>query len=283
MNAKDRAVYTFWTKPEKRASYAWASPQMMLNSWIVSIECARKNFDTIVLRTDEAGAKMLVDGIGLGFDDVIISLEDLDSDKYPWTICKLLSYADEAKIGPAIHMDFDLFLDSIPDKSILDAPLFCQNIEPEVVGTPHYIDDELTGMKDVPDWYWRWHSNGRSALNCGILGWNDCEFVEFYAKAALKFIKSNAGKKWGVNAIVPEQAFLGAAVMEKRIPVKTFYDSWDDFYRGGKGMIHLIAMRKSALGNEMQLDKTAKSMRQDLWQRAQELGAKIAREKKAGR
>lgn len=272
-----RAVYTFWTKPEQKASYAWASPQMMLNSWIASVENARNHFGEIVLRTDEAGKRMLVNELGLEFDEVVIAFEGLDETRYPWTTCKLMSYRDEAKRGPATHLDFDLFLTRVEDKSIFDAPLFCQNIEPEVVSTSHYADDELLSMKAVPEWYWTWRKKSRAALNCGILGWNDCEFMLFYAETALRFLEANAGAKWGVNAIVPEQAFLGAAVFEKKTAVRTFYNDWNDFYRNDRGITHLIGMRKSATGNEMALNAMTRTKWPSAWARAQEIGYMMAK------
>lgn len=277
---RSRAIYTFWSKPEKKASYAWASPQMMLNSWIASVGYARKHFKTIVLRTDKDGLKMLVDGIGIEFDEVVISLENIDETKYPWTICKLLSYRDEARRGPATHLDFDLYVRELKDVSIFDSPIFCQNMEPNVVGTSHYEDSDVLGMKDVPAWYLRWRVENKNAPNCGIIGWNNCEFMEWFATQAIDFLDKNKGGKWGVNAIVPEQAFLGAAMHHKGIAARTFYKSWPDFYDNAikTGIDHLIAARKTQIGNEMALNEIAKQMRPDQWKRAQEVGREISKE-----
>lgn len=80
-----RAVWTFWTKPfEARQRWAWRSRKHHLLAWVLSLGTARRHYPHTVLFTDDAGARMLVDGLGLDFAEVRTDLNALDGDDPGW-------------------------------------------------------------------------------------------------------------------------------------------------------------------------------------------------------
>ena|ERR1035437_10813147 len=89
-----RSVWSFWTKLwRERTGTSWPSEQHHLLAWILSFETARKHYPKTSLVTDDAGARMLVDGLGLGFDDVSTELNALaDHDPAIWMLGKLRAY-----------------------------------------------------------------------------------------------------------------------------------------------------------------------------------------------
>ena len=75
-----RAIWSLWTKPMRTGnSWAWLSPLHHLLSWVLSVELAKKHYSDTALFTDDQGARMLVDGIGLEFNSVSSELNALDN------------------------------------------------------------------------------------------------------------------------------------------------------------------------------------------------------------
>lgn len=251
----------------------------MLNSWVVSVAYAKKHFKKVVLRSDSAGAKVLTDGVGIEFDEVIPSLDKIVVSEWPWTICKLMSYRDEAKIGPATHVDYDVFLFDPIDKNVSAAPVFFQNYEDNVPSVAYYDDTDMLKMDGVPPWYMEWKTHDRRAVNCGVLGWNDSEFIEWYASESIAFLERNRAGKWGINAILPEQAFLSAAIRERGIKTAEMFRGWDGFFEAERAhrFVHLMATKKQTIGNEMSLSNMAQVVNFDQWKRAQRVGVELSR------
>ena len=63
-----RAVWSFWSKPyQNHFNLAWKSEKHHLLAWILSVETARKHYPETVLHTDDDGANLFLNGLGLEF------------------------------------------------------------------------------------------------------------------------------------------------------------------------------------------------------------------------
>lgn len=224
-----RAVWSFWTKPF-RAHHAsvWAIPQQHLFSWVLSLETARRHFPETVLVTDDAGARMLVDGIGLEFDQVSTELNVLQQhDPEWWVLGKLYTY--RAQDVPFVSIDSDVFLWKALPERMQSAALLAQNPEnfPFDSGwyRPQVYDVALkaTGGWLPPEWEWYVAQRGTQAICCGILGGRRVVFLNDYADRAIRLIEhprnrtawSLLGNKIGDN-ILFEQYFLSACLAYHR-------------------------------------------------------------------
>ena len=89
-----KAVWSFWDKPfQSHHHRVWASERHHLLAWVLSTQTARQHYRTTELHTDDAGARMLVDGIGLEFDRVCVSLNALRAHDPGWWALQLLARA----------------------------------------------------------------------------------------------------------------------------------------------------------------------------------------------
>src|SRR5262249_42856235 len=105
-----RAVWSYWSKPyEARRHEPWPSERHHLLSWVLSTMTARRHYGETTLCTDDAGARLLVDGIGLEFEHVSTALNALHvSNPDWWALGKLYAYRMQTE--PFVHIDSDVFL-----------------------------------------------------------------------------------------------------------------------------------------------------------------------------
>lgn len=190
-------MWSFWSKPFRSHHHrAWASEKHHLLAWVLSTESARRHYRTTELHTDDTGARMLVDGLGLEIDRVSTSLNTLDGhDTGWWALGKLYTY--RAQREPFVHLDNDVFLwRPLPDR-LESAPLLAQNPEHVVPGRPYYrpeaFEAVLDGLADAwlpPEWRW-YRASGRSQRGecCGIFGGRHNDFVRHYAGQAIRLIE----------------------------------------------------------------------------------------------
>jgi len=221
-----RAVWSFWTKPffESRKSF-WVSEKHHLLSWVLSFETARKHFQKTILYTDDAGARMLVEGLRLEFNSVSTELNALTRyDSKWWAIGKIFTYREQQE--PFIHIDNDVFLwKRLPVTS--DMALFTQNPEPFVTGVSYYKPEEFeaelarfTGSWLPPEWKWyRLSGYPQRAECCGVFGGSHTAFIRYYANLAMKIVEHpfNQGAWLSLNDqvernILAEQYLLSACI-----------------------------------------------------------------------
>jgi hypothetical protein len=102
-----RAVWSFWSKPFKtHHKQVWLTEQHHLFAWILSLETARRHYPDTALFTDDEGAYLLVDQLGLDFAHVSTELNALSkSDPQWWVLGKLWTY--RSQIEPFVHIDND--------------------------------------------------------------------------------------------------------------------------------------------------------------------------------
>src|ERR1700728_571827 len=184
-----RGVWSYWSTPYRvHRRSTWASDLHHLLSWVLSVETARQHYTETALVTDDEGARMLVDGLGLRFSDVSTELNALhDHDPAWWSIGKIYAYRLQTK--PFIHIDSDMYLWKRLSPLLESADVFAQNEEPFRIYEDRYYpghferEAHATPGTWIPrEWLW-YRSSGRPqrAFCCGILGGNRVDFLRYYA------------------------------------------------------------------------------------------------------
>ena len=219
------AIWSFWSRPfENHYRSAWFSEAHHLYSWVLSVETARKHYPHTALYTDDPGARLLVDKLGLEFERVSTSLNALarhDSDL--WTLGKIQTYKQQTE--PFLHIDNDVFLWEPLQAEIESASVFAQNPEHFRQGISYYRPEEFEGPLSscLDGWLpeeWQWYREADVPQRgdcCGILGGHRTDFIQHYATQALKLVEHPGNKPaWAsipnkrINAILLEQYLLSA-------------------------------------------------------------------------
>jgi len=267
-----KAVWSFWTKPfRSRGKWAWSSRKHHLLSWVLSVERARLHYPFTSLHTDDEGARTLVEGIGLDFDHVSTGLNALeDADPGWWALGKILTYALQKE--PFVHIDSDVFLWKPLPEMMLLADVLAQNPEHFSHGAFFYRPEVLeTAIHGVPGGWlpeeWEWYRSGgapQQAECCGVFGGNRIDFINHYARQALKLLDHPANQAGlrivgdkSEHMILIEQYFLAACIQYHQqrkdspyqgLTVAYLFNSMDEAFRPDNasrlGYTHLIADAK---------------------------------------
>lgn len=270
-----RAVWSFWSEPFRRGEgSAWLSPYHAYLSWVLSVECARRHYPDTMLVTDDAGAELLVEQLGLRFTHVSRELNRLrDRDADWWALGKLYAYRMQTE--PFVHLDGDVFLWKRLPAELEAAPVFAQSPEsfdPE--NASHYYPVravERTFPRDgvgwLPDAWWQYTagSGTRTASCCGIVGGTRIDLLAEYSRMGIQIAETEMNAAgwatWGnkgVCNVLIEQLMLDAVVMHRRVfprspadaelRVRHLFANEADPYDAAKasaaGYTHLIASAK---------------------------------------
>lgn len=270
-----RAVWSFWSKPYQAHHHRlWFSEKHHLLAWILSFGLARQHHPETVLVTDDPGARLLVDGLGLEFDSVSTELNQLrDHDPDWWVLGKLWAYRQQTK--PFVHIDSDVFLWKALPKSLTKAPVLTQSPEYFIFGDnnastwwyrPEIYTQEVEMRNGwLPlEWLWYLAHQRNLAFNTGIIGGQQIAFIQHYADLALKIAlnprNQNAFSVMDnktADCILIEQYFLAACCEYHRnhtsssfeeVNIQCLFKSPEEAYRPGKaeqlGYTHLIGYAK---------------------------------------
>jgi hypothetical protein len=258
-----RAVWSFWTLPYRLATpWPWRSSRHHLFSWILSVETARPHFAETALYTDDEGAALLVDGLGLHFTEVSTALNTLkEQDPDWWMLGKLHTYRRQRE--PFVHLDSDVYLWNPLPERLLTAPVLAQSAE-DGCGLPWYDADACEsvirsrGNGWIPiEWCWyRATAKFQQAACCGIVGGNDLDFLQRYASTVIRILESPRnrsafGRTADKKAYNPffEQYLLCACAAFHRVRIEYLFDSSAAAFLPGRaaelGYTHLIAGAKS--------------------------------------
>ena len=221
-----KAVWSFWTKPflaDRRS--IWTTERHHLLSWILSFHTARQHFTQTGLFTDDEGARLLVDNLGLEFDEVSTALNVLrNHDAAWWAMGKIHTYGLQTK--PFIHVDSDVYIWKQPSFNS-QASLIAQNPEHFTIGASYYLPEQLEwAVKQTPGGWlpteWEWYRSrgcAQRAESCGIFGGTRTDFIRYYAGTATQFIEHRGNQvAWqniGVGIernILVEQYLLSACI-----------------------------------------------------------------------
>jgi hypothetical protein len=268
-----RAVWSFWSEPF-RIYYGgvWGTPLNHALACVASVLSASRHYSDTLLVTDSAGAKMLVDVLGLPFAEVSTALDRLHQhDPGWWMLGKLVAYRQQTR--PFVHIDTDAFLWKALPARLEAAPVLVQHPErygPEQdIYRPQDVEQAFaeTGGVIPVEWEWaRSQGPGLTAENCGILGGCDVAFLQHYAETALALVErpENAAgwelhqHKWRFTYIV-EQFLLSACLGYHRfhptsphrgVRCEHLFGSWEEARNPNQaakvGYTHLMAYSKRA-------------------------------------
>jgi hypothetical protein len=267
-----RAVWSFWPKPFARArAHAWGTELNHLLAWALSFETARRHHPHTSLVTDDDGARLLVDGLGLDFDSVSLGCNRLQGvDPAWWTLGKLVAISEQQE--PFVHLDPDVFLWSALPTTLTAAPVFVQNPESYSAGDTYYQPElfEAALRPDAATWLppeWSWYRTPGAVPRgecCGIVGGNHVAFLRHYARQGLRLV-NEPGNLTALRAlpdrraltITLEQYLLAACIEHHRgrtgspyrdVDVSYLFPSWaqagDEAQAAQRGFTHLIADTK---------------------------------------
>jgi hypothetical protein len=266
-----RAVWSFWQEPfASHRAAAWGLERTHLLAWALSVETARRHYPDTGLVTDDAGARLLLDGLGLEFDTVSLSLNRLrGTDTSWWSIGKLVAIAEQTE--PFVHIDADVFLWAPLPSRLTTAPVFAQNPEPFERGGSYYRPEAFEaalagGSAWLPE-EWAWHRQPEVTPRgecCGIVGGTHLDFLHHYARQGLRLVHdpANVARLRAVRnrpplTITVEQYLLAACLEHhgerpgspyRGVSIAYLFESWaeaaDDSRAAELGFTHLIADTK---------------------------------------
>lgn len=296
-----RAVWSFWTKPLRaRRHYLWLRPEHYFCSWILSLQTARRHFPKTALFTDDEGARLLVDGLGLEFDEVSLGLNALSKhDPRFWALGKVWTY--RAQTEPFVHLDNDVFLWNALPESLTSAPLLAQCPDYFVSGASYYrpekLERELSMAQKIwlpAEWVWyRSTISKQRGESCGIFGGNRIDFIQHYATQSLRLVEHPDNQRgWammGVNAdhnILFEQYLLSACIVYHQqhsgsryrdVRIKYLFNSldhaFDDSRAAKAGYTHLISTTKRNPEIAQRLEARVKRDYPDYFESCLQLGS----------
>ena len=178
-----------------RRRVAWASQLHHLLGWVISVQTAKQHYSRTSLFTDDAGAEILVDGVGLQFDQVTTDLNALhDHDPDWWAVGKIFTHTLQHE--PYVHIDNDVFLwKRLPDR-MEKSPVLAQNPELYDYGYSRYqVANFEFAVNSVGGWlpeelktYLPLGGILRAEC-CGVVGGNALSFMKHYAQLATKLIE----------------------------------------------------------------------------------------------
>jgi hypothetical protein len=164
------------------------------------VQEASRHYPDTWLYTDDDGARLLVDGLGLPFAHVCTDLNALAHyDPGWWALGKLSTY--RLQTAPFVHLDADVFLWLPLPERLAYAAVFAQNPEAFTPGASYYqperIERALAGVQGwLPD-EWTWYRAERRVLRgecCGLFGGNHLNFIHHVADLAFKIIERRANR-----------------------------------------------------------------------------------------
>lgn len=107
-----KAVYTHYSKPYnsdiRNSQTHWLFPYLEFLILAYSSAKSKKFFGKTVLVTDSYGKSLIVDSLGIPFDEVIVELDDIEQHNRFWASGKIYGYTKAIKeFEPFVHFDND--------------------------------------------------------------------------------------------------------------------------------------------------------------------------------
>jgi hypothetical protein len=236
-----KILQTFWTGPtgvNKKnllsIKAGWLSCEYHWMSWALSCLQAKSIFGSVNLVTDEAGKEILVNLLGLPYNNVSTALQTTLNDYHPslWALAKIYTYSIQTE--PFLHLDGDVFLWQKPNQDLLNAQLIAQNLDKNL---PFYADilDQINGnLSFIPPAFSRgaYRHKDLYASNAGLLGGRDLSFFKEYSRQAFEFIDKNKADLEKMNTgtlnLIFEQYLFCQLASESNIAVSYYKGPVED-------------------------------------------------------
>lgn len=258
------AYYSYWSKGHKKPD------KFLMASQKLSLNCAKKHFDRVHFVTDSAGREHFKE---LPFDTVSTELDTLDP-AYgdAWCLGKLVTYKTAAERGePFLHIDYDVYLWPQFRRELLESELLAQHDE----GDMSYVFYNVpVVLANCPKLYLLENVRPLNAINTGVLGGKNCEFLAAYAEEALAFLLDPANRKfWTSNKWLDPR---GDNIWQKTCVSEQYY--LEAFRRHREKTITYVLPRDTSEKNAREAGYTHLLMakwRPDVKEKVMSLAAKI--------
>lgn len=204
-----KIIQSFWVKPSlkknalnhsDRNKGGWLNKKFNYMSLALSCLQLRKYYDQVELVTDSSGYDLLIDKMELPYTKVDIRLDELN-DYHPdlWALGKVYAYSIQQ--DPFIHIDGDVYIYDKFNLELENSSLIAQNVE---YGFSFYDDvykEIIDNFSYIPEALVESRSKNQKivAVNAGLLGGNNIDFIQSYASRAFKFVDENLHKIDKIN------------------------------------------------------------------------------------
>ena len=238
------SIKTKNTNYSDRNNGGWINKKYNYMSWALSCLQFKKYYDEVELITDSLGYDLLINKLKLPYTTTQVCLDSLNNyNSDLWALGKIYAYRLQEK--PFIHADGDVFIYKKFEDEFLKSPLIAQNFE---VGFPFYNESFKTiqnSFNYIPEMLMesRNKNNQIIAVNAGLLGGTNIDFIKEYTDIALKFVNLNLDKLDRVNIgifnTVYEQFLFYALSEEKDIKINCLLKDINHRYDGIADIVSL--------------------------------------------
>ncbi|MGF1671453.1 MAG: DUF6734 family protein [Balneolaceae bacterium] len=238
-----KIIHSYWTLPTIRNGYIrntgiWLNKKYNFISWMLSALQFLQFYENVELITDDHGKVLLIDKLNLPYTHVSQDLNRLNNyNPGLWGLSKIYAYGVQNE--PFIHVDGDLYIWKKFDQKLENSPLVAQHLEVNFDYYEGMIDEVKYHFDYIPDYLCReeWGVQDVFAYNSGILGGNDVDFLNEYAKETFTFLKRNRECLHKIrvrNLAVFDQYFFYCFAREhgKENEVACYFDNMDPGFTG---------------------------------------------------
>lgn len=215
-------------KDSFRNGFGWLAPEYHLMSWALSYLQLKKIYTHVELYANSEAARLLIDCLKLPYYKVHITHDKINlAHESLWAMPKILTYSLQQE--PFIHIDGDVFIfDNFPE-ALIKGNLIAQNFEE---ATNYY----LQAQKELMDHFSYFPACVKhdfdsgfpiKAVNAGILGGNNLDFIKEYTRLAFEYINRNISHFSNINVdrfnIFFEQHLFYSLAHEKGIGIEVLF------------------------------------------------------------
>ena len=259
-----KAIQTLWCgdRDLETSPFWWLHAEYNLMSWALSCMSLKEQFGKVTLYTDSRGARMLIDRLGLPYDEVVVCFDGFDCLTCHWALAKVKTYSMQAE--PFVHIDGDIYLPRPLPGVVAGARLVAQNKErcTDYYGGMVRKFLAVEGLKLSPQFESVLRGGDIPSYNLGFCGGNDLDFFGRYCDEIFRFFRDNDfnGDRFRFSDIsanvVYEQVFFAIMARDEGVDVTTVHpdtirdngymqrDFCDLPHYGQKQFVHILGGHK---------------------------------------
>jgi len=233
--------------------FGWIKPEYHLMGWALSCLQLKKFYGSVDLYANTKASNVLIDKIKLPYSEVYLEHDNFSlTNTSLWALPKVFTYSLQDK--PFLHIDGDVFLfDRFPEL-LLSSELIVQNIEQ---ATDYYTSTQkelIEHFSYFPECVRNdfFSSNPIKAVNAGILGGRNIQFIKEYTKEAFDYVMRNVNHLSSINVnrfnVFFEQHLFYSLAKEQQIPIGLYFgESMNDNEYINLGNFHEVPLHRSYL------------------------------------
>lgn len=237
-----KIIQSFWSKPlinanrdvfQNRFNGGWINYRYCLLSIAYSCLTISRFYPKLELYTDDYGFDLFYNKLRLPYAKFYTSLNNVDVDEALWAYGKVYTYSLQKE--PFLHIDNDIFIWGKFSDDLMQSDVVVQNIEKisagitdDYIAIMQYIRHNVLSAPAIIR-----NSSVSYALNMGVFGGKDIDFIHRYAQTSLEVVKNTyndiiaSGRYKGLFNIIFEQLLLTEMVREEFVPIKCILEESD--------------------------------------------------------